>query len=161
MTIAIAGISDIVPGRQHKPLPDSPFFQHLRNAALTIANLEVPFTDNPGPPHHGGIDLYTPTAFAAELPKAGVTVGTLANNHAATRGPEVIEEMIAACDRAGLRTLGWGANREEASRPLFVDVKGADGKTHTIGIVTATSIGPRNIFATATGQGVASIEVVT
>ena len=33
MTIAIAGVSDIVPGRKYKPLPDSPFFQHLRDAA--------------------------------------------------------------------------------------------------------------------------------
>ena len=42
MAITIAGIADIVPGTTYEPLPDSPFFEHTRSAALTVGNLEVP-----------------------------------------------------------------------------------------------------------------------
>src|SRR5688572_20107091 len=136
MVITIAGVADIVPGTFYRPLPDSPFFEYTRSAALTVANLEVPLTDRLAPSHHG-INLHAPPIFARELPKAGIKVASIANNHSASHGADGIADTIAACEGAGVVTVGYGVNREDAAKPVFIDVPGSK---HSIAIVCATSV---------------------
>lgn len=159
MTLTIAGVADIVPGTKYRPLPDSPFFEYTHSAALTVANLEVPLTDRPAPVH-GGIVLHSPVIFAKELNKAGITVGSIANNHSASHGANGLLDTIAACEGVGVVTVGYGANREDASRPVLVDVKDDAGRQYRVAIVTATTVGPRDTFATSE-PGISGLRVVT
>jgi poly-gamma-glutamate synthesis protein (capsule biosynthesis protein) len=160
MSLTIAGVADLVPGTKYSPLPDSPFFQPMRDAAVTIANLEVPLTEKPSP-KHGGIVLHSPTAFAREMKKIGVGVGSIANNHILGHGHEVVYETIAACQEAGVATVGYGNDRADASRPLYLDVKDRDGRTYKIAVVAATSVGPPEDFATDSEAGVSALRVET
>ncbi len=136
MAIRIAGIADIVPPSVEKDLPDSPFFEHTRSAALTVGNLEVPLTAQLNPQHEG-IVLASPVSFAAELPRMGVTVAAIANNHILGHGRPGVEDTMAACAAVGVHTLGFGENRRDASEPLFIEKDGVK-----IGIVNATTVGP-------------------
>jgi poly-gamma-glutamate synthesis protein (capsule biosynthesis protein) len=155
VAITIAGIADIVPGTVHKPLPDTPFFEHTRAADLTVGNLEVPLTARLNAQHEG-IVLHAPESYANELTSAGVTVAAIANNHILGHGRPGVDDTLAACAAAGVLTMGFGENREEASRPLFVEKKGIK-----IGIVNATTVGPPDTFATEGQPGVSAIRVET
>ncbi len=159
MSVRIGGVADLVPGTTYRPLPDTAFFEPLRRAALSVGNLEVPLTENPAPVHPGLV-LHSPVAFAQELQKIGITVASIANNHMLGHGHSVVEETIAACHEVGVQTLGYGSNREDAAKPLFMDVKDEDGQTHKVALVAATSIGPPDSFAT-TEPGVSALRVKT
>jgi poly-gamma-glutamate capsule biosynthesis protein CapA/YwtB (metallophosphatase superfamily) len=155
MAIRIAGIADIVPPSVRKPLPESPFFEHLRSAALTVGNLEVPLTSRLDPQHEG-IVLASPQSFAAELPRMGLTVAAIANNHILGHGRPGVDDTIAACTGAGVPTVGFGENRREASEPLYIEKDGVK-----IAIVNATTVGPPDSFATDSRAGVSAIRVET
>ena len=159
MAIRIGGVADLVPGTKHRPLPDSPFFEPLRQASLSVANLEVPLTENPSPVH-GGIVLHSPVAFAQELHKIGITVASVANNHILGHGHAVVHETLAACDEVGVLTVGYGSDREDAAKPIFATVRDESGQSHTVAIVAATSVGPPDSFA-STGPGVSALRVIT
>jgi poly-gamma-glutamate synthesis protein (capsule biosynthesis protein) len=120
-----------------------------------VGNLEVPLTSKLNPQHEG-IVLASPESFAEELPRMGITVGTIANNHILGHGRPGVEDTIAACTSAGILTLGFGENRRDASKPLFVEKNGVK-----IGIVNATTVGPPDSFATDSGFGVSAIRVET
>lgn len=154
MDLTIAGVADIVPGTVHKPLPDSPFFEYTRSADISVGNLEVPLT---GRLHalHEGIVLHAPPSFAVEMPRSGIGVASIANNHIGGHGQDGIDDTLAACAAAGVITMGFGVNREAASAPIYVDVKGTK-----VALVCATSVGPVDTFATD-GPGVSAIRVVT
>lgn len=155
MAITIAGIADIVPGTIHKPLPDSPFFEHTRSAALTVGNLEVPLTAKVNPQHEG-IVLNAPESYAEELPRMGVTVAAVANNHILGHGRPGLDDTLAACADAGVVTVGFGEDRTDASKPVYVEKDGVK-----IAIINATTVGPPDTFATDTGFGVAAVRVAT
>jgi poly-gamma-glutamate capsule biosynthesis protein CapA/YwtB (metallophosphatase superfamily) len=155
MAIRIAGIADIVPPSTRKPLPDSPFFEHTRSAALTVGNLEVPLTSKLNPQHEG-ITLASPESFAEELPRMGLTVAAIGNNHILGHGRPGADDTVAACAGVGIPTVGYGENRRDASKPVYVEKDGVK-----IAIVNATTVGPPDSFATDSGFGVSAIRVET
>ncbi len=159
MSVRIGGVADLVPGTKYRPLPDTAFFEPLRQAALSVGNLEVPLTENPAPVHPGLV-LHSPVAFAQELKKIGITVASIANNHILGHGHSVVQETIAACREVGVLTLGYGSDREDAAKPLYIDVEDEAGQTHKVALVAATSIGPPDSFATAE-PGVSALRVNT
>lgn len=154
MPLRIAAVADLVPGTVFRPLPDSPFFRHVHDADVAIANLEVPLTARLNP-LHSGIVLHAAAEFAHEARRAGFDVVSLANNHIGGHGRPGIEDTLAACAAAGIQTLGFGEDREDASKPLIIDVAGT-----RVAFVSATSVGPRDTFA-GPGAGVSGLRVTT
>src|SRR5690606_11524128 len=84
---------------------------------------------------------------------------SLANNHVGGHGLPGIEDTLAACERAGVRTLGFGSDQKSASAPLFVEA-GAPAERVRVAVVAATCVGPRDTFA-ADGPGLSGIRVTT
>lgn len=94
----------------------------IRNADLSIANLECPLTDSKSPIAKSGPVLSGGAANAKFIADAGFDVLTLANNHIADMGDQGIIDTLIACDSAGLKTVGAGRNLEDACQPLFIDI---------------------------------------
>ena len=122
-------------------------FQH---DDLTVVNHECPSTNRVAP---------IPKEFSfrcdpAALPVArryGVDVANLANNHGYDQGPEGILDSLRNVDRAGLVSIGAGADAAEADAPRYVDVKG-----WRIGLVGVDEVlDPLDEVATANKPGTA------
>ena len=91
---------------------------------LCVANLECPLTDNDSPILKSGPSFRADPECAKGIISGGFDAVSLANNHIKDMGEAGVIDSIAACERAGLRTVGAGMNLEEASRPLFVSING-------------------------------------
>jgi len=61
---------------------------------------------------------------ASAMKAAGVSVVSLANNHAFDYGLDGVEETRSALDRHSIKWLGVGENAEKAKAPLFIDLDG-------------------------------------
>ena len=129
--VTIAAVGDIMLARdlvtlmhQHGALYPYERVAHLlRDADLTVANLETTFTER-GVAADKLYTFRTPPRFAAGLAGAGIDVVSLGNNHTADFGPAGIEDTLAALDDVGIRYAGAGADEAAARQPTFVDVRG-------------------------------------
>jgi poly-gamma-glutamate synthesis protein (capsule biosynthesis protein) len=130
-TITIAAVGDIMLARDITTLmgehgagyPFERVAPLLRNADLTIANVEGAFTDR-GTPADKLYTFRTPPRFASGLAGAGIDIVSLGNNHTADFGPEGIADTLAALDSAGIRHAGAGMNQAEARRAARIEVAG-------------------------------------
>ncbi|HWO93867.1 MAG TPA: CapA family protein, partial [Dehalococcoidia bacterium] len=97
----------------------------VQGADLAIANLEAVPSDLAEPYRcQETFSFLTPAAMAQGYAFAGLDVVSLANNHSRDFGGDVLLDGIANLRAAGVQVVGAGANAEEASAPLFVDVGG-------------------------------------
>ena len=96
----------------------------LRDADLAIANLECAVSRG-GTPLPGKEYTFrgSPTAMPA-VARAGVDVLSLANNHSVDYGQEALLDTIRHARRAGLVTVGAGADLAAARRPARVELGG-------------------------------------
>jgi len=97
----------------------------LRAADLTVANLELPLSDNQQPssdPHT--FTFVAPTAAADGLRWAGIDAVSLANNHTTNFGTGPLMDTIRALDEYGIESFGAGANREAAYSAEIIEVNG-------------------------------------
>ncbi|HEX9607220.1 MAG TPA: CapA family protein [Gemmatimonadaceae bacterium] len=62
--------------------------------------------------------------LAAALPRAGVNVVTLANNHLVDCDRDGVTETMDTLSRAGVSVVGAGANRKAAHAPVVIDSHG-------------------------------------
>ena len=103
---------------------------------LTFANLEIPLTE---------ANTQTPNKSAAEVKKkdqwilkadpkhapfirqSGITMVTLANNHAMDYGSAGLEEMIAHLDGNKIHHAGAGSNYKAAMEPAYTALNGHKG----------------------------------
>ena len=92
--------------------------QDFNNADLVIANLECPLIGEPAPIAKMGPVFGEDGACINGIRAAGIDVLCLANNHILDHGPQGLENTQAVCDRAGVATVGAGANLAEARRIL-------------------------------------------
>lgn len=130
VTILIGG--DVCPiGR------NSPFFRQgnaealfndllpdFRSADLVVANLECPLISTRSPITKTGPVFGEDIACVNGIRAAGIDVVSLANNHIMDHGVGGLESTLAACEAAGISTLGAGPNLEAARRPLLLNVRG-------------------------------------
>jgi poly-gamma-glutamate capsule biosynthesis protein CapA/YwtB (metallophosphatase superfamily) len=86
-------------------------------ADLTAANLESPLTDE-APISPGGFDLRAPAESARALGGAGVSLVTLANNHALDAGQPGLRQTLAVLRNAGIRAAGPDPS------PQFITIRG-------------------------------------
>jgi poly-gamma-glutamate capsule biosynthesis protein CapA/YwtB (metallophosphatase superfamily) len=95
----------------------------LRKADLTFFNLECPLTRRGTPTHFIYLFRANPNlAFA--LKRGGLNVASLANNHTLDYGRVGLVDTITALRKAGVYSVGAGANRDQAIRLLIVRKNG-------------------------------------
>lgn len=101
----------------------------LAKADYSIVNLECPLvTDrNVRPAFKSGPNLKCETPFMVDASRwAGFNAVTLANNHFRDYGYEGVCTTLDTCKEHGLAVVGGGKNLEEASRDLYVTLKGEE-----------------------------------
>jgi poly-gamma-glutamate synthesis protein (capsule biosynthesis protein) len=96
----------------------------VAEADVAVVNAEGPITDGGHVPVVKQYVYRAPAAVAQALADAGFDVVTLANNHVTDYGADGLADTLANLGRAGLGTLGAGADDSEARRGLVVDVGG-------------------------------------
>ena len=128
--IVIAG--DICPGGHiEKPFVEGKaeeiyhdLLPQIQEADLSVANLECPLVENQSPIAKSGPVLDAPIECIRGFSAAGWDVLNLANNHSFDHGSSGLATTIKTVERAGMDTIGAGANLAEANAPLVRDVKG-------------------------------------
>lgn len=111
---------------------------YLRQADLTIGNLETTFAGN-GPrvrksPRSGGPIFKCPDELAPALKKSGFDVLVTANNHCMDYGAAGLIRTLKVLDRNGIDHTGTSRSIQESKKTLIKNVKGI-----TIGILSYTS----------------------
>lgn len=111
---------------------------YLRQADLTIGNLETTFAGN-GPnvrksPKSGGPIFKCPDELAPALKESGFDVLVTANNHCMDYGAAGLIRTLKILDRNGIDHTGTSRSIQEAKKTLIKNVKGI-----TIGILSYTS----------------------
>lgn len=95
----------------------------IKNADISITNLESPLCDTATPIKKTGPNLMAPTKSIEALKYAGFDMVTLANNHIMDQGEEGLRTTIETCHKAGIDYLGAGMNLDEAKRLKVVNCK--------------------------------------
>lgn len=97
----------------------------LREADVAVVNAEAPITGRTEALVSGAQYSYaSPPEAADALAAAGVDVLQLGNNHSMDRGAAGLADTTTIAARAGIATVGAGADRAEAARPLLVRAGG-------------------------------------
>ena len=91
---------------------------------LNMVNLECAITDAEVQINKIGPALKAPKKTAEILREIGVQVCGIANNHVFDFGKQGAEDTLAALSEAGLMTVGYGENAEDAKRPLVFEKDG-------------------------------------
>ena len=129
--ISIIGVGDIMlsswllPILQEKGC-DYPFIatrNHIKDADISIANLEAPFTEG-GEPYEKKYNFKVPPSYAVGIKRAGFDVVNLANNHIMDYGAHGLLRTISTLDSAKIGYCGAGKNIEMANYPYLCDVRG-------------------------------------
>lgn len=112
-----------LPTRLYERGPDAmmaPFRALLRSADLVAVNLETPLTTQRVSPLQGAkrwIHYGRPAQTTASLARHGVTIASLANNHALDFGAAGVAETNAALIEGGVTPCGAGATADDAGAP--------------------------------------------
>lgn len=97
---------------------------YIKQADISITNLESPLIDEGNPILKTGPNLKLPTESIEALKYAGFDMVTLANNHMMDFGAEGLISTISICEKNGIRCIGAGPNITEASKVCYIDKKG-------------------------------------
>lgn len=96
----------------------------LRNADLTVGNLEGPITAKGRKKTNKRWSYKVPPAAATALARAGFDLMNLANNHIQDCGDIGIRESMEHLRKAGVEPFGGGMNAVQAHRPVVRVVRG-------------------------------------
>lgn len=96
----------------------------IREADLSITNLECPLIRSPSPIGKVGHTLSAPTECARRIRMAGFSVVNMANNHIRDHGGSGVLSTIEACRGEGLPVVGAGASPPDARRVLTQTIAG-------------------------------------
>lgn len=144
----------------------------LNAAELRVVQWETPLCEPVNPIPKSGPNLYALPSSAELAAAGGFEVALLANNHTGDYGPEMLLQTIDVLNRRGIRTVGAGANLEEAEKPLILTVCGEkiaifNFCEHEFGVAQENMAGPapqlplRNLRAVAETAKSADRVVVT
>lgn len=93
---------------------------YIRQADISITNLESPLIDEGNPIPKTGPNLKSPSESVEALKFAGFDMVTLANNHMMDYGTEGLNSTISICENNGIRCIGAGTNITEASKVCHI-----------------------------------------
>lgn len=105
---------------------DAAILSHIREADLSVVNLECPVVSNCGAKGilKDGPCLKTSEDSVKYLKNCGFDMVTLANNHLNDFGSEGVHDTFAACKKNDIMWVGAGMNLKEARIPQIIDADG-------------------------------------
>jgi poly-gamma-glutamate synthesis protein (capsule biosynthesis protein) len=95
----------------------------LGDADLVVANLECALATQ-GSPLDKTYLIRAHPIWGQTLAEGGIDLVSVANNHALDYGPQGLDETLATLDALGIASVGAGTSRQEAHRPVLLDVHG-------------------------------------
>ncbi|UQX01691.1 CapA family protein [Streptomyces sp. RerS4] len=95
----------------------------IGKADLGICHME-PVLGEPNGPFQTYPDFLVPPQIAKAIKNVGYDTCSTASNHTLDHGPEGVYRTLDTLDREGLRHTGSARDKEEAAKPLVLDVKG-------------------------------------
>jgi hypothetical protein len=98
-------------------------FSLMSDADIAMVNLENPVTAR-GKKVPKPYNFRMHPRFLRAISDAGIDLVTIANNHIFDYGREGFFDTISYLDSAGIRHVGAGVNRDEAHRPVLIEVRG-------------------------------------
>lgn len=107
-----------------KTLMGDELLEVIRSADYRIFNLEMPLTDYDKGIAKCGPNIKASPKSITAYKKASVNLVTLANNHIMDYGEEGLKSTIDILEKESISYVGVGSNLEEASKPIFFNVKG-------------------------------------
>ena len=129
--IKITILGDICPTKDYEELFDnnpnalfSDISAMLQNSDYSICNFECPATDNNNPIFKTGPNLKAKPNVVSLLKEVGFDAVSLANNHILDYGEVGVKDTLNLANDCNLRYFGGGLNKEEAKKPLTVEIKG-------------------------------------
>ena len=148
--VTIGTVGDIM---INTTLGDSPLYDILKNATISTANLECPLTDCEIMTDKL-IGLRAPPSVAGQLPRLGLDVVSVANNHALDYTDKGLLDTVKYATQAGVKTVGGGKNLEESLAPVIIEA----GTTKIAFIGVACTL-PLGSSATEKRPGIAPLRV--
>jgi poly-gamma-glutamate capsule biosynthesis protein CapA/YwtB (metallophosphatase superfamily) len=149
-------VGDVAPTRRD---PDS-FFVHvsktLNEADIVFCPLEINITDKPTRIPQLGFHIQASPDTAQAMRRAGITIASMAGNHAFDLGMEGYYDTQNALKSAGISFVGVGENLQEARRPLIVEKNGT-----RIAFLSYCSVLPVGFAATSAKPGCAPMRAYT
>ena len=127
----------------------------LRQSDLRIGNLETPISE-PNPIDSGKILLCSPPGSEAMLPKLGIDIVSLANNHIFDHGEAGFASTRAALEKVAIQYVGAGQDIEEASRAIRFEINGI-----RFGLIAATEEGTQALLAGPASPGCNTLDQET
>lgn len=98
----------------------------FKQSDIVVANLENPLIEmGMGSPTIGKCTLRGDIGWADIIKESGISLVSLANNHMMDYGEEGLFSTIEILNRVGVKYVGAGINRDDADKPLILDVSGA------------------------------------
>lgn len=97
----------------------------IADVDYSILNFECPVTDGEGKPiSKCGPNLQCSERGMEAVKWAGFHCVTLANNHFLDYGEEGVKYTLRVCEKNGIDFVGGGINIKDASRTLYINIKG-------------------------------------
>lgn len=138
MTFSICSVGDVSFHGRNADHPSINIFLSvvpaLKNADMSIANLENPLLDK-GDPIQGKCTLRGSVGWAKILKESGFTLLSLANNHMMDYGDTGLFSTLKALENSGLSYVGAGKDIAEAQAPVYLNISGKK-----IAILARTSV---------------------
>jgi poly-gamma-glutamate synthesis protein (capsule biosynthesis protein) len=103
--------------------PFSEVANRLQAADITVGNMESALGDT-GEPEQKSYPFRAPPEAAGALELAGFDVVSLANNHGMDYGEQALLQALDLLQKAGVLTVGAGANDSAAHEPRIVEANG-------------------------------------
>ncbi|MFN2299066.1 MAG: CapA family protein [Anaerolineales bacterium] len=96
----------------------------LQSADVAVGNLECALGEG-GTKAPKAYTFLAPPEAAVWLEDAGFDLLSLANNHSLDYGPAVLEQTMQTLNQAGIRSVGAGADEEQARAPEILEIGGS------------------------------------
>lgn len=108
----------------------------ISSADIALCHLETPLAE-PGVDYQGYPTFNVPPQITAAITKLGFDMCGTASNHSLDQGFSGLKRTIETLDAAGIPHTGTAASQADASKPLIMDVKTANGIVK-VGILSYT-----------------------
>ena len=111
--------------REFGPIfPFERFIGKIEPADIFFGNLECALFEGDSPPRRDKILIHSIPAAASGLVEAGISIVSLANNHAFDFGDASFKKARAHLEANGISCVGGGENISEATRPVVLERNG-------------------------------------
>jgi hypothetical protein len=122
--LAAIGSAESLNGKPYNLIIETGLKNLFNDYDLSIVNLESPLTNSTDKIKKSGPHLKGHPESIALLNDLGVNVACLSNNHIRDFGDQGVIDTVKICNKNNIHTVGAGRNINDASHPLYLEVKG-------------------------------------